>query len=145
MDEMVEAMRLLWSGDVVEYHGDHISFDRLHISPVPPDPIPIWVGGHSDIALRRAARLDGWMGNLYQLDEAVDYAERLREERRAAGTLDRDDFEVALAVYALPTPDVLARLEEAGVTSMLTAPWMFGPTTWDERRAAMEQFAKDYL
>ncbi|HZN12818.1 MAG TPA: TIGR03619 family F420-dependent LLM class oxidoreductase [Acidimicrobiales bacterium] len=143
MDEMVEAMRLLWSGDVVEYHGDHVDFDRLHISPVPPQPIPIWVGGHSDIALRRAARLDGWMGNLYQVDEAVAYAEKLREARRAAGTLDRDDYEAALAVYAMPTPDVVARLEDAGVTSLLNAPWMFGGSTWDERRAAMERFAEE--
>jgi alkanesulfonate monooxygenase SsuD/methylene tetrahydromethanopterin reductase-like flavin-dependent oxidoreductase (luciferase family) len=122
-----------------------VDFDRLLLSPAPPAHIPIWVGGHSDIALRRAARLDGWMGNLYQLDDAVMYAERLRDARREAETLDRDDYEVALAVYAMPTPDVLARLEDAGVTSLLTAPWMFGASTWDERRAAMETFAEQSL
>ncbi len=141
LDEMVEALRLLWTGATVEYHGDHIDFDRLSVSPAPPQQVPIWVGGHSDVALRRAARLDGWMGNVYQPDEAVAYAERLRDARRAAGTLDRDDYEVALAVYAAPTADLLRRLEDAGVTSLLTAPWMFAGSAWTERRAAMEKFA----
>jgi probable F420-dependent oxidoreductase len=142
MDEMVEALRLLWTGETVEYHGEHVDFDRLSVSPAPPAQVPIWVGGHSDVALQRAARLDGWIGNLYEPDEAVAYARKLRDFRRAAGTADRDDYEVALSVSAAPTPDVLAKLEDAGVTSLLTAPWMFAAgSSWDERRAAMEQFA----
>lgn len=140
MDEMVEALRLLWTGDTVEYHGDHVDFDRLSISPA-PGHVPIWGGGQSPAALRRAARLDGWQGTVYPPDDAVAYAEKLREARKTAGTLDRDDYEVALAIYAMPTPDIVGRLEEAGVTSLFTAPWMFGGSTWDERRAAMEQFA----
>jgi alkanesulfonate monooxygenase SsuD/methylene tetrahydromethanopterin reductase-like flavin-dependent oxidoreductase (luciferase family) len=142
IDEMVEALRLLWTGEVVEYHGDYIDFDRLSISPA-PGRVPIWGGGQSSTAMRRAARLDGWVGTVYSPDDAVAYAEKMREARRAAGTLGRDDFEVALAVYAVPTPELLGRLEDAGVTSLYTAPWMYGAgSTWDERRAAMEQFAE---
>jgi probable F420-dependent oxidoreductase len=146
LDEMVDALRLLWTGEAVEFHGDHIDFDRLSVSPAPAGKIPIWVGGHTPVALRRAARLDGWMGNVYTPDDAVTYAEGLRKARRAAGTLDRADYEVALAVHAAPTPDILSRLEDAGVTSLLTAPWMFASgSTWDERKAAMQQFAERTL
>jgi probable F420-dependent oxidoreductase len=141
IDEMVEALRLLWTGETVEYHGDYVGFDRLSISPA-AGHVPIWGGGQSPTALRRAARLDGWIGTVYPPDEAVEYAERLREARRQAGTLDRDDYEVALAVYAMPTPDLVKRLEDAGVTSLFSAPWMLAAPTWEERRAAMEQFAE---
>lgn len=147
IDEMVEALRLLWTGEVVDYHGDHVDFDRLSMRPAPPGGrVPIWGGGQSKTALRRAARLDGWIGTVYPPDEAIEYAERLRDARAEAGTLDRDDYEVALAVYALPTPELCARLENAGVTSLFTAPWMLsqGPS-WDERRVAIERFAEEVI
>jgi probable F420-dependent oxidoreductase len=141
IDEMVEALRLLWTGDVVEYHGDHVDFDRLSVKPA-AGHVPIWGGGQSKAALRRAARLDGWIGTVYPPDDAVAYAEKLREARREAGTLDRDDYEVLLAVYALPTPDLVKRLEDAGVTSLLSAPWMMAQSSWDDRKRAMEEFAE---
>jgi probable F420-dependent oxidoreductase len=144
LDEMVDALRLLWTGELVEYHGDHVDFDLVSMKPPPPGGrVPIWGGGQSPAAIRRAARLDGWVGTVYPPDEAVAYAEKVREARRVAGTLDRDDFEVALAVYAVPTPELVRRLEDAGVTSLFSAPWMLASgSTWDERRTTMEQFAE---
>ena len=53
---------------------------------MPPSAVPIYVGGHSELALRRAARLDGWIGVYYQLDELEAYCEQLlgyREEARS--------------------------------------------------------------
>ena len=55
---------------MVEYHGLHYDFDRLQMSPSPPTPVPIYVGGTSVAALRRAARLgDGWLSMIHELDE----------------------------------------------------------------------------
>lgn len=62
-DEMLDAMRALWTEDVPEFAGKRIAFSGLRFSPKPvqrPGP-PIWVGGHSPAALRRlVARGDGW-------------------------------------------------------------------------------------
>ena len=40
-----------------EFHGKAFDLPPVKIAPVPPDPIPVLIGGHSDAALRRAARL----------------------------------------------------------------------------------------
>jgi probable F420-dependent oxidoreductase len=60
MDEMIDVLRRIWSGGWVEHHGDHYDFDPLEMSPAPVDPIPIYVGGFSPPAIRRAATRRGW-------------------------------------------------------------------------------------
>jgi len=50
LDEVVELLRALWGGVMVEHHGLHYDFDRLQLSPVPLAPIPIFGGGHSPLA-----------------------------------------------------------------------------------------------
>jgi alkanesulfonate monooxygenase SsuD/methylene tetrahydromethanopterin reductase-like flavin-dependent oxidoreductase (luciferase family) len=61
MDECIEIVHGLTSGDYFEYHGEFYDIPKTKMSPAPTQPIPILVGGHADAALRRAARLDGWM------------------------------------------------------------------------------------
>jgi len=62
LDDMIPALRELWRGGWVEYHGAHYDFGPLQMNPTPTAPIPIYGGGHSEPALRRAARLcDGWL------------------------------------------------------------------------------------
>jgi len=62
-DECIEILRSVWRGGMTEHHGEIFDFDRLQQSPAPPEPIPIYIGGASKAALRRAARLgDGWLG-----------------------------------------------------------------------------------
>ena len=62
-DEYLRIFKALWTQDPVSYHGEFYRFDAVHCLPHPvqkPHP-PIWVGGHSKVALRRVARLgDGW-------------------------------------------------------------------------------------
>ncbi|MBI4933017.1 MAG: LLM class F420-dependent oxidoreductase [Actinobacteria bacterium] len=61
-DEYVAAMRALWSDDAASYHGDFVHFDHCIMRPRPVGgSIPVHVGGHTDIAARRAGRLgDGY-------------------------------------------------------------------------------------
>lgn len=63
-DEQIRLMRTLWTEDVAAFEGDFYRFARLGAHPHPtqrPHP-PIWVGGHTRPAIRRAARLgDGWL------------------------------------------------------------------------------------
>jgi hypothetical protein len=111
--------------------------------------VPILIGGHTDRALRRAARVgDGWMGVYYRLDEVAGYLDRLDGFRREYGTLDRP-FEVQVSIVdRLPTPDVCAQLEGLGVTTLITSAWMMEGLTnasRDENVRALERFGEQYI
>jgi alkanesulfonate monooxygenase SsuD/methylene tetrahydromethanopterin reductase-like flavin-dependent oxidoreductase (luciferase family) len=64
-DEALQIIRRLWQGDTVTFHGKHFNIDGACLTPRPvqrPNP-PIWVGGFSRAAARRAARYgDGYIG-----------------------------------------------------------------------------------
>ena len=61
LDEYIEALRLMWSGEVSSFDGEFYSWDEAGFLPAPTQPIPLIVGGHSDRALERAAKHgDGW-------------------------------------------------------------------------------------
>jgi probable F420-dependent oxidoreductase len=143
LDEMVVVLRKLFTGEVVEHHGEFYDFDRLRMSPGVA-PVPIYGGGHSERALDRAARLDGWLGVVYDLDEAKRLAAALRARRRALGAPDDDDFGVVLSLRDDPPPHDVRDLEALGVTDLWKLPSSFGDPArrgWDERRAEMERFA----
>jgi alkanesulfonate monooxygenase SsuD/methylene tetrahydromethanopterin reductase-like flavin-dependent oxidoreductase (luciferase family) len=123
LDEMLDALRLLWTGDVVEIAGPHYSLPKASICPTPGDPIPVFVGGESPVALRRAARHDGWIGIYYTMDAARDVLGRVRAAREQAGTLDRP-FRAMLSPLAAPTPERCEQLAEWGATDIQCAPWM---------------------
>lgn len=61
-DEYLEALRILWSQEVASYHGRYVSFENIHTAPSPLRSFPpIWIGGASDAALRRAVKFgDAW-------------------------------------------------------------------------------------
>ena len=151
LDEMLVALRQLWTGEVVSVEGPNYKLPPASITPTPKDPIPVYVGGVSDIAIRRAARNDGWIGIYHTMEEAKSILDRIRAAREKAGTLDKP-FRAMLAVLAEPTPEVCAQLEEWGATDMLAAPWMTnihamtapGPSL-DEMVAALAGFAEHYL
>jgi probable F420-dependent oxidoreductase len=125
-DEAIEIIRLVCGGDGprwVEYHGEHHDFDRLTIAPAPTTPVPILVGGHSDAALRRAARLgDGWISANKPLDELEPSIARLEELRRELGRADVP-FTVCVAPVGVTDVDGFRHLEKAGVTDVYLAPW----------------------
>jgi probable F420-dependent oxidoreductase len=149
MEEQIEVLRTLWRGGMVEHHGEFYDFDRLEMSPSPPAPVPILVGGHSEVALRRAARIgDGWMGVYYGVDDLRGYVDRLRSYREDYGTADRP-FEVqASVVDRLPTPDVCAELDAMGITTLVTSAWMMEGLQFAglaENVAALERFGATYI
>ena len=62
-DEYLRVMRLAWTTDPVTFSGRHCRIDPVHALPKPAQRggIPVWIGGHTPAALRRAATLgDGW-------------------------------------------------------------------------------------
>ena len=60
--EQIEVLRKLWAEPVIDYTGDHHRIERAGLKPLPGRQIPIWLGGFSEVAYRRAARLaDGFI------------------------------------------------------------------------------------
>jgi alkanesulfonate monooxygenase SsuD/methylene tetrahydromethanopterin reductase-like flavin-dependent oxidoreductase (luciferase family) len=143
---MLGLMRELWSPDWTEFDGEFYQTPRLEMQPTPPR-IPIYVGGLSDIALRRAARNDGWIGDLITTDRAIAAAVRLRELRSENG-LTMDDFTILTPLTDAFTVADYQRAEDAGISGILTMPWMFytGPdATLAEKVDGMKKFRKDLV
>jgi alkanesulfonate monooxygenase SsuD/methylene tetrahydromethanopterin reductase-like flavin-dependent oxidoreductase (luciferase family) len=140
MSEMIEVMRAAWTGRMFEHRGRFFDLGPLQMSPAPRAQVPIYVGGLSKAALRRAARLgDGWIGTGQTPDEAVGYVGELERLRREAGR-SGEPFETVVPLVVPPDADVLRRLEDAGVTSTTLWPFTYtlGPTsTLAQKRAAM--------
>jgi probable F420-dependent oxidoreductase len=144
-DEMIDVLRTLWAGGMVEHHGEFFDFDRLEVEPAPSEPVPIYIGGESGPAMRRAARLgDGWIGTGSVPDELVRLIEKLRLLRCDAGR-EQLPFETMASVAALPDPDVYRRLEDQGLTGIVHWPfkyWLGESSTLEQKRAGMEQYAE---
>lgn len=143
-DEMIELMKALWSPGWTEFDGDFYTTPRLEMQPTPP-PIPVYIGGLSDAALRRAARNDGWIGDLINIERALEAVGKLRELRREKG-LTMDDFTILTPLTDAVTTADYRRVEEAGVQGIITMPWMFyaGPdASLDDKIDGMQRFRKD--
>jgi probable F420-dependent oxidoreductase len=123
-DEMLEVLRKLWTGEVVEHHGEFFDVPPLEMLPAPTEPVPVYVGGVSEAALRRAARHDGWVSDLHTIEELAAIRaqiERYREEY--------DRTEIPFAVFGSARDawdlDGYRRVHQAGVTHLITMPWYF--------------------
>lgn len=130
MDECIEIVRGLTTGDYFEFHGEFYDIPKTKMCPAPTQPIPILIGGHADAALRRAARCDGWMhgGGTEDLDELLVKLNKFREEE---GTADKP-FEVHVISVDGFTVDGVKRLEDKGVTDVIVGfriPYIVGPDT----------------
>ena len=157
-DEAITVLRTLLRGGMVEHHGTHFDFDRLEMSPAPSVPVPIYVGGHSRVAIDRAARLaDGWMGGTY--DEATILAtlQRLEQLRAEHGRAD-EPFGTVAAMFPTPDADTCLRLRDAGLSVLVVAPWLAGQSAGEDavdsghaydsfgaKRSAMERFAEEVI
>lgn len=123
-DEMIEVMRLLWSGDMVSYQGKHYQFDPMEMNPAPSQYVPIWVGGISNAAMKRAARIgDGWVSDLQTTAEIAECIEKIRSMRQEFGR--NGDFSVMATPSDAFDVDSYKKLEDQGVTHILTQPWPF--------------------
>ena len=122
LDEGLEVLDRLWSGETLSHRGPHYIIDNVALAPLPfqRPRIPIWVGGESRAALRRAARWDGWIvGGVSQEGTMTKTPEQLisplayiREHRTNPGA-----FDVALTGYSTPADGTLTRdYAAAGVT-----------------------------
>ena len=146
-DEMLEIMKKAWTGDWITHEGEFYQFDRLKLTPpIPTAGIPIWVGGISEFALRRAARHDGWLSDLQPTTEILECVEKVRAYRRDFGR--SEDFDVVASASDAHDIDGYRKLEEGGVSHVLTMPWVFyhGVTAdLEEKVDGVKRYAEDVL
>lgn len=158
-DEYVALLRHLWAGSTSAFRGEHYEVRSLGLRPLPDPPIPISVGGNSEVAMRRAARLgDGWQPLRLAPRDAGTAVRRLHElaaaQGRDPGTLSVSlrapllDLETsrrgpdgAAAGVGERCADLLAGYREAGVDEFIVEfPY---PGTPAERQIDWLQWLKD--
>ncbi|MDR7515622.1 MAG: LLM class F420-dependent oxidoreductase [Armatimonadota bacterium] len=174
LDEAIRVLRLLWSEPRPSFAGTFYQFRDVLFGPLPVQPggPPIWVGGYTDAALRRAARLgDAWHGDDVAGAQLASMVARLRvlaarEGRTVGVTLRRTvDLRPLLAAERLasagvqdgrfPTPtagaltgsadEVAAGVREAlraGVDHFIC---QFEHATSDEHLASMRVFQQEIV
>jgi alkanesulfonate monooxygenase SsuD/methylene tetrahydromethanopterin reductase-like flavin-dependent oxidoreductase (luciferase family) len=151
MDECIDIIKGLTTGDYFEYHGEFYDIPKIKMTPAPTKPVPILIGGHADVALRRAARNDGWMhgggdlGDPEALDRIINRIKKFREEESRTGP-----FEIHVMSLDAYTPDGIKRLEDKGVTDVMVGfrmPYIMGPDTQplDSKIRKLERFAENVI
>ena len=149
MDECVEIVKGLTTGDYFEFHGEFYDIPKTKMSPAPTQPIPILVGGHADVALRRAARLDGWMhgggSSPEELDRLIARLNKFRDEEGKTGP-----FEIHVISTDAYTVDGIKRLEDKGVTDAIVGfryPYILGPDPepLENKIRNLERFAEKVI
>ena len=145
-DEALDLIAELWSPGWNSHDGAFYPTTRLVMEPTPTARIPIYVGGLSEVGMRRAARHDGWIGDLYSTEEAGTHARRLAEIRDELG---RDgDFRFITALNDAFLPEHFAAAETAGVTDVWTMPWAYYhglDCSAEQKVDGIQRFAEDVI
>ncbi|GAB3457565.1 TIGR03619 family F420-dependent LLM class oxidoreductase [Actinophytocola sediminis] len=148
-DEAIDILGLILGGGMVEYHGKFYDFDRLRMSPEPTEPVPVYVGGHTEAALRRAARVgDGWSSAMIRFDDLRTVIGRLAELRAEYGR-DGKPFEIQAVCVNRFGVDGYRAQAEIGVTDAIVVPWMFYGVGFDgplrDKQDGIKRFADEIM
>jgi probable F420-dependent oxidoreductase len=133
MDEGIAMMRAVWTQDPVTFESRYISAEiaDMTMTPLPASPIPIWIGGSSEAALKRTIRLaDGWHGSRHTPGEVAPIVRRLRAARL------EPEFTISMRTHwnGRDEGELRARLaafEAAGVQHVMVAPENREVDDWD--------------
>ncbi len=148
--EQVRVLRMLWTDEVVDFTGRYHRIERAGINPLPVQrPIPVWLGGTADDALRRIARIaDGWFAQVGADENGRARIELFRRYLRDAGR-DPATFpiEERVSVARLGGPDEWVRSAEAfrdlGCTHLEVNTMGAGYPSLDGHLAALRRFRED--
>jgi len=133
LDEQVPLLRRLWTEPVVSFEGAFHRLDRVALNPRPRRSIPIWMGGRTEVAFRRAGQEgDGFMF-IGDLDRANEGWERIRHHLQQAG---RDPASFGRDITTPPLDaacvrDMVMRWRDAGGTHATIGTIGRGLTTVD--------------
>ena len=117
-DEAIEVLRKIWQGGYVSHEGEFFNFDQIQQAPAPSQMIPIYVGGSSKAALKRAARVgDGWIGTGHTLRELHDLLQQLGE-LRVEFNRQSVPFEIIGTPSEAPGFEELRAFQDKGMTAV---------------------------
>jgi len=144
VSEQVELLRKLWSEPLVDFTGAFDRVDRAALNPRPAKPIPIWLGGFADVALRRAARIaDGFIcadGAADAFAQAARLRDLLDQEGRA-----KEGFGLQCNMLKAKSPEQVVetalRWHEAGGTHAAFATMGQGMETRGQHLGYIESVA----
>ena len=94
-DEGLEVIRRLWSEDKVDFEGVHYHLSGASIAPKPVQPdLPMWIGGSSEAAIRRTARIGtGWQAGPETPEQAAKVVAAIKVAAAEEGrTIDDDHY-----------------------------------------------------
>ncbi|MBO0878484.1 MAG: TIGR03619 family F420-dependent LLM class oxidoreductase, partial [Pseudonocardia sp.] len=147
-DEAIEVLQRVLGGGMVEYHGEFFDFDPLRMSPAPSEPVPIYVGGHTEAGLRRAARHDGWTSAMMRLDELREVIGKLAALRAEIGRAS-EPFEIQAVCVDRFGLDGYRQQADIGVTDAVVVPWVFDGIGFDgqlrAKQDSMKRFADEII
>ncbi|MDP1793858.1 MAG: LLM class F420-dependent oxidoreductase [Acidimicrobiales bacterium] len=141
-DETVAALRAAWTQSPATHAGKYHNFTDVYVLPQPVQPggVPIHVGGHTEIAARRAGRLgDGFFpaqGGVAELPALLDVM------RKEAADHGRDGDKIEVTAGASFNLDEIRQLGELGVSRLMIPPLAFDP---DGLRQALDRFQNDII
>src|SRR4051794_530181 len=132
LDETIDLFRAAWKDDPVSFHGEFVAFDDIRFFPKPAGEIPIWVGGSSEPAYRRAvAKGDGFQAVGIDPPAAVGVVERIRADR------PEESFTISTRTGWDPQgmdpgqiTDERDAFAAAGVQHVVAAPWQKDVDAW---------------
>ena len=109
-DEAIAIMRRCWTEEEVTFQGDFWKLDRITVLPRPvQQPLPLWIGGNSEPAMRRAGRLgDGWIPSFITPDEMRVGIGKVQDLAAAEGRHVPEDHFGTLINYAIADTDAAA-------------------------------------
>jgi probable F420-dependent oxidoreductase len=131
LDEQIELLDRLWTEPLVTFHGRFDHIERACVNPRPGRAIPLWMGGFSEVAFRRAARAgDGFVFS-GSVDDATRSLQRVRHHIDEAG---RDGVSFGMELLARPQTTaaavaVASRWQEVGGTHLAFITTRMGHTT----------------
>ena len=118
LDEQIDILRGLETGEFFGYEGDIHQMPANKMTPAPTAATPILIGGHTEPALKRAARADGWMCAGLNLEQLGVHIRRIHELREDMGTAQRP-FRVYTTGADAFSKEGLRKLDEIGVTDVI--------------------------
>jgi probable F420-dependent oxidoreductase len=149
-DEAIEVLRKCFAGGRLSHEGRFFSFPEITMQPTPDPSVPIYIGGDSRPALRRAARVgDGILPPLSSQPRSAELLGRIEVMRGEFGRSGPFDY-VASAVGVGSAEELTELTAEPGIGSVHVDPFQlyvrrYGGLTMPERRQALERYASEVI
>lgn len=151
VEEQIVVLRKLWTEELVNFAGEWHTIPDAGLNPLPVQrPIPIWMGGHADVLLRRVARMgDGWMPNYREAADAQQALDALDGYLAEYGRARSDIGLEARLHYQDGNPDkwhqTFAGWQQAGATHITINTMGAGLQTAQEHIRAITHFAQEMM